>query len=171
MKISSGYWSTTWKPAPVQFCSPQIPYDLGSNTGRRCGKPATNRLSYRTVVRGHNYTWSGPQEIESSSAWSKLNWIRTGSKSEGWTFGEMHAQWLGMSRRAIVLPRPRLWFNLRWVWATWCKRVAHAADRLIRVWDIFTRCTIYCPAAWLQTCISLSLQPWRRSQAAGSPEY
>jgi hypothetical protein len=33
----------------VPLCQPQIPHDLGSNPGRRGGKPATNRLSYGTA--------------------------------------------------------------------------------------------------------------------------
>jgi hypothetical protein len=32
------------------LCSPQIPYYLGSNPGRRGAKPATNRLSYGTAL-------------------------------------------------------------------------------------------------------------------------
>jgi hypothetical protein len=39
--------STRRKPAPLPLCLPQIP---GSNTGRRCGKEATNRLSYGTAT-------------------------------------------------------------------------------------------------------------------------
>jgi hypothetical protein len=46
MRIGSGNRSTRRKPAPV----PQIPPDLGSNPGRRGGKPATNRLSYGAAV-------------------------------------------------------------------------------------------------------------------------
>jgi hypothetical protein len=34
--------STRRKPGPVPLCPP----GLGSNSGRRCGKPATKRLSY-----------------------------------------------------------------------------------------------------------------------------
>jgi hypothetical protein len=40
--------NTRIKPTPGPLCPPQIPYDQtpGSNTGRRGGKPATNRFSY-----------------------------------------------------------------------------------------------------------------------------
>jgi hypothetical protein len=46
MKIGRGNRSTRRKPAPAPLCPPQIPHDQdpGSNPGRRCGKPATNRL-------------------------------------------------------------------------------------------------------------------------------
>jgi hypothetical protein len=48
--ICRGNRSTRRKPAPVPLCLPQIPHDdLGSNPGRRGGKPATNRLSYATA--------------------------------------------------------------------------------------------------------------------------
>jgi hypothetical protein len=46
MRIGRGNRSTRKKPAPVPLCPPQIPHDLGSNPGRRGGKPTTNRLSY-----------------------------------------------------------------------------------------------------------------------------
>jgi hypothetical protein len=48
IKIVRGNRSTRRKHAPAQLCPPQIPTwpDLGSNPGRRGGKPATNRLSY-----------------------------------------------------------------------------------------------------------------------------
>jgi hypothetical protein len=49
MRIGKGNRSTRRKPAPVPLCTPQIPHDLGSNPGRRGGKPATNRLSYGTA--------------------------------------------------------------------------------------------------------------------------
>jgi hypothetical protein len=49
MRIGRGNRSTGGKPAPVPLCPPQIPHDLGSNPGRRGGKPATNRLSYGTA--------------------------------------------------------------------------------------------------------------------------
>jgi hypothetical protein len=49
MRIGRGNQSTRRKPAPVPLCAPQIPHDLGSNPGRRGGKPATNRLSYGTA--------------------------------------------------------------------------------------------------------------------------
>jgi hypothetical protein len=49
MRIGRGNRSTRRKPAPVQLYPPQIPHDLGSNPGRRGGKPATNRLSYVTA--------------------------------------------------------------------------------------------------------------------------
>jgi hypothetical protein len=49
MRIGRGNRSTRRKPAPVPLCPPQIPHDLGSKSGRRGGKPATNRLSYGTA--------------------------------------------------------------------------------------------------------------------------
>jgi hypothetical protein len=42
MKIGKENRSTRRKPAPAPLCPPQIPLD----PCRRCGKPATNRLSY-----------------------------------------------------------------------------------------------------------------------------
>jgi hypothetical protein len=47
MKIGRGR-----KPAPAPLCPPQIPLDQtpGSNSGRRGGKPATNRLSYGAAI-------------------------------------------------------------------------------------------------------------------------
>jgi hypothetical protein len=50
IKIGAGNRSTRRKPAQAQLCPPQIPYDLGSNSGRRGGKTATNRLSYGAAV-------------------------------------------------------------------------------------------------------------------------
>jgi hypothetical protein len=41
--------STRRKPAAVPLCPPQIPRDLDSIPGRRCGKPALNHLSYSTA--------------------------------------------------------------------------------------------------------------------------
>jgi hypothetical protein len=44
MRIGKGNRSTRRKPAPASLCPPQIPHDLpdlGSNLGRRGGKPAT----------------------------------------------------------------------------------------------------------------------------------
>jgi hypothetical protein len=49
MRLGRGNRSTRRKPAPVPLCPPQIPHDLGSNPGRRGGKPATNRLSCGTA--------------------------------------------------------------------------------------------------------------------------
>jgi hypothetical protein len=49
MRIGRGNRSTWRKPAPMPLCPPQIPSDLGSNQGRRGGKPATNCLSYGTA--------------------------------------------------------------------------------------------------------------------------
>jgi hypothetical protein len=46
MRIYRGNRSTRRKPAPLPFCPPQIPHDLGSNTGRSGGKPVTNRLNH-----------------------------------------------------------------------------------------------------------------------------
>jgi hypothetical protein len=51
MRIGWGNRSTRRKPASVPLCPPQIPHDLGSNPGRRGGKPATNRLSYGTALK------------------------------------------------------------------------------------------------------------------------
>jgi hypothetical protein len=50
MRFGRGNRSTRRKPAPVPLCPPPIPHDLGSNPGRRGGKPATNRLSYGTAL-------------------------------------------------------------------------------------------------------------------------
>jgi hypothetical protein len=47
MMIGRDNPSTRRKPAPVPLFPPQIPHDL---TGRRGGKPATNRLSYGTAL-------------------------------------------------------------------------------------------------------------------------
>jgi hypothetical protein len=52
MRIGRGNRSIRRKPAPVPLCPPQIPHDLGSNPGRRGGKPATNRPSYGTALIG-----------------------------------------------------------------------------------------------------------------------
>jgi hypothetical protein len=49
MRIGRENRSTRRKHAPVPLCTPQIPHDLGSNPGRRGGKPASNRLSYGTA--------------------------------------------------------------------------------------------------------------------------
>jgi hypothetical protein len=48
MRIARGNRSTRRKPAPVPLVPPKNPTrpDLGSNPGRRGGKPASNRLSY-----------------------------------------------------------------------------------------------------------------------------
>jgi hypothetical protein len=59
MRIGSGIQSTRRKSAPVPLRPPQIPHDLGSNPGRRGGKPATNRLSYGTAIRlSLNFDWN-----------------------------------------------------------------------------------------------------------------
>jgi hypothetical protein len=52
MRTGRGNRSTRRKPAPVPLCPLQNPHvDLGSNPGRRSGKPAaTNRLSYGTAI-------------------------------------------------------------------------------------------------------------------------
>jgi hypothetical protein len=55
MRIGRGNRSTRRKPAPLPLCPPQIPHDLGSNPGRRDGKPATNRLSYGTASDDSNF--------------------------------------------------------------------------------------------------------------------
>jgi hypothetical protein len=64
MRIRTGNWSTRRNTAPVPLYPPQIPRsDLGSNPGRRGGKPATNRLSYGTarslVLVRENLSWKG----------------------------------------------------------------------------------------------------------------
>jgi hypothetical protein len=51
MRIGGEKRSTRRKPAPVPLCPPQIQHDLGSNPGRRGGKPATNRLKYGTALQ------------------------------------------------------------------------------------------------------------------------
>jgi hypothetical protein len=48
--LGRGNQSTWRKPAPVPLCSPQISYNLDSNLGHRCGKPAINCLSYGTAM-------------------------------------------------------------------------------------------------------------------------
>jgi hypothetical protein len=46
-----GNRSTQRKPAPVPLCPPQTPiFCPDANPGHRGGKPATNRLSYGTVL-------------------------------------------------------------------------------------------------------------------------
>jgi hypothetical protein len=50
MRISKGIRNTRRIPAPVPLCLSQIPHDLGSNPGRRGGKPAINLLSYGTAL-------------------------------------------------------------------------------------------------------------------------
>jgi hypothetical protein len=62
MRIGRGNRSTRSKPAPVSLCPPQIPHDL---TGRRCGKPATNHLSY-----GHSL---GMEVTKEPELWSWKN--------------------------------------------------------------------------------------------------
>jgi hypothetical protein len=48
--IGRGNRSAWRKPAPVPLCPPQTPHACpDANPGRRCGKPATNRLSYGTA--------------------------------------------------------------------------------------------------------------------------
>jgi hypothetical protein len=48
--IGMGNWSTRRKPTPVPLCQPQNPHAYpDAKPGRRCGKPATNRLSYGTA--------------------------------------------------------------------------------------------------------------------------
>jgi hypothetical protein len=51
MMIGRGNRSTGRKRTPLPFCSPQTPHACSdANPGRRGGKPATNRLSYGTVL-------------------------------------------------------------------------------------------------------------------------
>jgi hypothetical protein len=52
MRIGRGNRSTRRKPDPVPLCPPQIPHYLTSNSGRRGGKPAANRLSHGTSSLG-----------------------------------------------------------------------------------------------------------------------
>jgi hypothetical protein len=50
MMIGRGNRSTRRKPVPVPLCPPQTPHVCpDANPSRRCGKPATNRLSYGTA--------------------------------------------------------------------------------------------------------------------------
>jgi hypothetical protein len=56
-----GNLSTLRKRDPVPLCPPKTPTrpDLGSNTSRRCGNMATNRLSYSTAYLQKTETpWS-----------------------------------------------------------------------------------------------------------------
>jgi hypothetical protein len=47
MMIGRENRSTPRKPVPMPFCAPQTPHDYPDvNSGRRGGKPVTNRLSY-----------------------------------------------------------------------------------------------------------------------------
>jgi hypothetical protein len=46
----SGNRSCWRKPIPVLLCLPQIPHELGTNWGLRCGKPRTNRLTDDTAL-------------------------------------------------------------------------------------------------------------------------
>jgi hypothetical protein len=46
MRTDRGNRSTWKKPSPVTLCPPQIPHDLGSNSGHCSEKPVTNCLSY-----------------------------------------------------------------------------------------------------------------------------
>jgi hypothetical protein len=51
MMIGRGNRSTRRKPAPVPRGPPQTPHACpDANSGRRDGKPATNRLSYGTAL-------------------------------------------------------------------------------------------------------------------------
>jgi hypothetical protein len=48
--IGRGNRSTRIKPAPMPLCSPQTPHACpDAKSGRRVGKPVTNRLSYGTA--------------------------------------------------------------------------------------------------------------------------
>jgi hypothetical protein len=50
--LAGGNRSTRRKTVPVAICPSQIPYGLtrGSNPGHRCGKLATNCLSYSAAL-------------------------------------------------------------------------------------------------------------------------
>jgi hypothetical protein len=57
--MENSWWNEDWqgkpkfrrKPAPAPLSPPQIPLQtMGSNPGRRGGKPATNRLSYGGAI-------------------------------------------------------------------------------------------------------------------------
>jgi hypothetical protein len=51
MMIGRGNRSTRRKPAPVPLCPPQTPHaSTDAKPCRRGGTPATNRLSYGTVI-------------------------------------------------------------------------------------------------------------------------
>jgi hypothetical protein len=55
MMNAKGNRSTRRKPAPMPLCPPQTPHACpDANTGRRGGKPATNRFSYGTASPGVN---------------------------------------------------------------------------------------------------------------------
>jgi hypothetical protein len=58
IKSGRGNRSTRRKPAPAPLCSPEIPHDWtpGSKSGRRGGKPVTNRFSYGVafILHGRN---------------------------------------------------------------------------------------------------------------------
>jgi hypothetical protein len=50
--IGRGNRSTRRKPVPVPLCPPQTPHACpDANPGRRCGKPASNRLIYGMAMR------------------------------------------------------------------------------------------------------------------------
>jgi hypothetical protein len=52
MKLTGENRQLGEKPVPVPLCPPQISHglDLGSNSGLRGERPATNRLSHGTAV-------------------------------------------------------------------------------------------------------------------------
>jgi hypothetical protein len=52
MKLTGENRQLGEKPVPVPLCPPQISHglDLGSNTGLRGERPATNRLSHGTAL-------------------------------------------------------------------------------------------------------------------------
>jgi hypothetical protein len=58
MRIGRGNRSTQRKRALVPLCPSQIPHDLGSNPGRRGGKPATCRLNCGTACACRSYSFS-----------------------------------------------------------------------------------------------------------------
>jgi hypothetical protein len=92
--VWSSRWNENWqgktkyseKTCPSATLSTTIPTwpDLGSNPGRRGGKPATNRLSYGTAllrnVCSHlqDYTGSQPRRRHSvhSSPWNPQNLLK-----------------------------------------------------------------------------------------------
>jgi hypothetical protein len=62
-----GNRSTLGKPTPVPLCPPQTSHACpDANPGRRGGKPATNRLSYGTVLH-LPLTQQGKLELVSST--------------------------------------------------------------------------------------------------------
>jgi hypothetical protein len=60
IKIGRGNRNTPRKSTPAPLCPPQIPHEYTRvlNSGRRGGKPATNRLSYGAALRLFMYFYN-----------------------------------------------------------------------------------------------------------------